>query len=236
MLEYSRFPVLGWWSRYSYFDSVMIYTCSISVLFWILLLKTLLQKVEQSTLCWTSGPCGVSIRDTDFLYMWKEEKEADKFCELYLYYRYRFLYVYCCSSVAKLCPTLLSHGPQHIRFPYLLLSPGVCSNSCPLCRWCYLTISSSASHFSSCPQFSHHQGLFQCQLFTSGGQNIGASASDLQRNVQGWLPLGLTGLISLESKGLARVFSTTTWKHQFFDAQPSLCSNSRICTWTLEIP
>ena len=85
---------------------------------------------------------------------------------------------------------------------------------------------------------SQHQGLSQCVFFTSGGQSIGASASTsvLPMNIQGWLPLRLTGLILL-SKGLSRVFSSTTiQKHQFFGAQPSIRSNSDICTWLLEKP
>jgi len=86
---------------------------------------------------------------------------------------------------------------------------------------------------------SQHQGLFQCQFFASGGQNIGASASAsvLLMNIQDWFPLGWTGWISLQSKGLSRVFSNTTvQKHQFFSAQLSLWSNSHIQTWLLEKP
>ena len=111
-------------------------------------------------------------------------------------------------------------GLQHVRLPCPLTSPGVCSNSCPLNRWCHLTISSSVAHFSSCPQSFPASGFFpMSQLFASGGQSIGASAlaSVLPMNIQGWFPLGLTGLIPLLSKGLSRVFfSTTIWKHQFF--------------------
>ena len=99
------------------------------------------------------------------------------------------------------------------------------------------------SHLLSSPSLptfnlSQHQGLFQT-FFTSGGQSIGASTSTsvLPMNIQGWFPLGLTGLISLLSKGLSRVFSSTTvWKHQFFSAQPFLWSNSYIHTWLLEKP
>ena len=113
-------------------------------------------------------------------------------------------------------------------------APGVYSNSCPLTCWCHLTISSSVSPFSSCPQSFLASGSFPVnQLFTSGGQCIWASASSsvLPVNIQGWFPLGLTSLIPLMSKGLSRVFSnTTTQKHQFFSAQPSLWSNSHIHT------
>ena len=87
--------------------------------------------------------------------------------------------------------------------------------------------------------FSQHQGLlrWKSQLFTTGSKRIGASASSsvLPMNIQGWFPLGLTGLISLQSKGLSRIFSSTiVWKHQFFGAQPSLSSNSHIHTWLLK--
>ena len=99
------------------------------------------------------------------------------------------------------------------------------SNSCPLSQWCHPTMSSSVVPFS-CPQSFPASGSFpMSQLFTSGGQSIGASASAsvLPMNIQGWFPLGLTGLISLLSKGLSRIFSSTTVrKHQFFSTQPSL--------------
>ena len=113
-------------------------------------------------------------------------------------------------------------------------------NSCPLNWWCYLTISSSAASFSFCLQSFPASGSFPMNwLFTSGGQRIGASASAsvLPTNIQDWFPLGWTGLISLLSKGLSRVFSNTTvQKHQFFGAQLSLLSNSHIHTWLLEKP
>ena len=93
--------------------------------------------------------------------------------------------------------SLRPHGLQHTRLPCPALSPGVCSNLCPFSQWCYLTISSSVILFSCCPQFFPASGSFQ--LFTSGGQSIGASASAtvLPMNIQDWFPLGLTGLISL---------------------------------------
>ena len=117
-------------------------------------------------------------------------------------------------------------------------SPGVCSNSCPLGQWCYPTISSSVILFSHLQSFPASRSFLMCQLFTLGGQSIGAStsASVFPMHIQGWFPLGLTGLISLQSKGLSRVFSkTTVQKHQFFGAQPSLWPNSHIHTW-LEKP
>ena len=117
---------------------------------------------------------------------------------------------------------------------------GVCSNSCPLNQWCCPTISSSAASFSSCPQsFPASRSFPMGLLFPSDGQSVGASvsASVLLMNIQGRFPSGLTGLIFLLSKGLSRVFSNTTvQKHQFFGAQPSLWSNSHICTWLLEKP
>ena len=120
------------------------------------------------------------------------------------------------------------------------VSPGVCSNSCPLSWWCSLTISLSTAPFSFCLQFFATSGSFPVsQFFASGGQRIGASASAsiFQMNIQGWFPLGFTGLISLLSKGLSRVFSSTTVrKHQFFGIQPSLWSNSHIHSWPLEKP
>ena len=129
---------------------------------------------------------------------------------------------------------------QHSRFTCLSLSPWVCLNSCPLCCWCHPTISSSVTPFSSCPQSFPSSGFFPVsQLFTSGGQSIGASASALvlSMNIQDWFPLGLTGLISLQSKGLSRVVSNTTvQKYQFFSTQPCLWSTSQICTWRLERP
>ena len=106
--------------------------------------------------------------------------------------------------------SLWPHGLQHARLPWSSLSPGVCSDSCPLSRWCHSTISSSVSPFSFCLQSFPASGSFPMNsLFKSGGQSIGASASApvLPMNIQGWFPLELTDLISLLSKGLLRVFS-----------------------------
>ena len=129
-----------------------------------------------------------------------------------------------------------SHGLQHARLPCPSLSPRVCSHSCPLSQWSYLTISSSATPFFFCPQFSPASGCFpMSQVFKSGGQSIGApeSAAVLPMNIHGWFPLALIGLISLLSIGLSWVFSSaTTQKHQFFGAQPSSWSNSHIRTFT----
>ena len=146
----------------------------------------------------------------------------------------------CYCSVPKSCLTLRSHGRQHARLPCPSLSPWVCSNSCPLSRWCHPTISSSVVPVSSCPQsFPASGSLPVSQFFTSGGQSIGVSASTsvLPMNIQDWIPLGWIGWISLQSKGLSRVSSNTTvQKHQFFGTQLSLKSNSHIHTWSLEKP
>ena len=144
-----------------------------------------------------------------------------------------------CSAVSD---SLRPHRLQHARPPPPCPSPpipGVCSNSCPLIRWCHPTISSSIACFSSCLQCFPASGSFlMSQLFISGGQSIGASASAsvLSMNIQDWFPLGLTGLI-LQCKRLSGVFSNTTvQKHQFFGTQLSSQSNSHIHTWPLEKP
>ena len=121
--------------------------------------------------------------------------------------------------------SLQPHGMQHARLSCPLPTPGAYSNSCPLCRWCHPTISSSVVPFF-CLQSFPVSGSFQMsQFFTSGGQSIevSASASVLPMNIQDWFPLGLTSLISLQFKGLSRVFSNTiVQKHQFFSTQLSL--------------
>ena len=128
------------------------------------------------------------------------------------------MYVQFSHSVVS--DSLWPHGPQQARFPRPSPTPRACSKSCPSSQWCYPTISSSAIPFSSWLQSFPASGSFQMsQLFALGGQNIegSASASVLPMNIQDWFPLGLTGWISLQSKGLSRVFSNTTvQKHQFF--------------------
>ena len=141
-------------------------------------------------------------------------------------------------SVIK-CLTLHLRGLQHARLPCPSPSPGIRSDSCPLNQWCHSTISSSATPFSGFQSFPASGSLPVSQLFTSGGQSIGASssASVLPMNIWGLFPLGLTGLISLKSRGLSGVFPTTTiWKPQVFSTQPSLWFNSHIRTWLLEKP
>ena len=121
---------------------------------------------------------------------------------------------------------------------YTSLTPGACSNSCSSTWWRHPTISSSVLPFSSYLQSFPASGSFpMCQFFVSGGQSIGASASVLPMNIQDWSPLGLTGWISLQFKGLSRVFSNTSvQKHQFFGAQLSSQSNSHIDTCLLDKP
>ena len=122
--------------------------------------------------------------------------------------------------------SLWPHGLEHARLPCPSLTPGACSNSFLSNQWCHPTISSSVVPFSSCFQSFPASGSFpMSQFFASGGQSIGvsASASVLPMNIQDLFPLGWTGLISLQSKGLLRVFSNTiVQKHQFFSTQLSL--------------
>ena len=157
------------------------------------------------------------------------------------------------SSVAQSCLTLCD--PMDCGMPgspVLHHFPGVCSTSCPLSQWCHPTISSSVIPSSSCPQSFPASWSFPSQLFTSGGQSIGASASVLPMNIPGWSPLGLTGLIYLQSNGLLRVFSSTTvqkhssvlslsygltlisvhddWKNHSFDSL-DLCWQSDVSTF-----
>ena len=143
-------------------------------------------------------------------------------------------------SCSIMSDSLWPHELQHTRPPCPSPAPRVYPNSCPLSQWCHLTISSSVILFSSCLQSFPTSGSFQMsQPFTSGGQNtrVWASTSVLPMNTQDWFPLGWTGWISLQSKGLSRVFSNTTvQKHQFFGAQPSSQYNSHIHTWLLEKP
>ena len=142
-----------------------------------------------------------------------------------------------CSVVSD---SLWPHGLQYTSLPCLSPTPGVYSNSCPSSQWCHPTVSSSVIPFSSHLQsFPASVSFPMSHFFTSGGQSIGASASAsvLTVNIQDSYPLWLTGWISLQSKGLSRVFSTTTvQKHQFFGTQLSLWSNCHIHTWLLAKP
>ena len=136
--------------------------------------------------------------------------------------------------------SLRLHESQHARPPCPSSTPGVHSESRPLSQWCHPAISSLVIPFSSCPQSLPASESFpKSQLFAWGGQSTGASAlaSFLPKNTQDWSPSEWTSWISLQSKGLSRVFSNTTvQKHQFFRAQLSSQSNSHIHTWPLEKP
>ena len=148
----------------------------------------------------------------------KQTEYKKQACKSTIHFRVQF-------SRSVMSNSLQTHETQHDRPPCPSPTPVVYPNSCPLSRWCHPAISSSVVSFSSCFNLSQHQGLFQLsQLFASGGQSIGVSASTsvLPMNTQDW-SLGWTGWISLQSKGLSRVFSNTTvQKHQFFCTQFSL--------------
>ena len=138
-------------------------------------------------------------------------------------------------SRSVMSDSLWPSGLQHARLSRPLPTPGACSKSCPSSWWCHPTILSSIVPFSSCLRSFPASGSFpMSQFFMSGGQSTGASASALllPMNIKDWFHLGLTGWISLQSKGLSRVFSNTTvQKHQFLSTQLSLQSNSHIHTW-----
>ena len=143
-------------------------------------------------------------------------------------------------SCSAMSDSLWPHEYQHARSPCPSLTPRVYPNSCPSSLWRHPAISSSVIPFSSCPQSLPASGSFlMSQLFAWGVQSTGvsASASVLPMNIQDWSPSEWTGWISLQSKGLSRVFSNTAvQKHQFFSAQPPSWSNSHIHTWLLEKP
>ena len=162
-------------------------------------------------------------------HMGKESPEL-KLKITHIYYQF--------SSFQSLSRVWLSHGLQHTRLPCPSPTPEASSNSRPSSWWRHPTISSSVIPFSSCLQAFPASGFFlMSQFFASGGQSIGvsASASVLPVNIQDWFPLGRNGWISLQSKGLSRVFfNTTVQKHQVFSTQPSYWSSSHIHTWLLE--
>ena len=145
-----------------------------------------------------------------------------------------------CNPTSVVSDYLWPHKLQHARPPYPSSTPKVHPNSCALSQWWHPTISSSVIPFSSCPQSLPASGSFpMSQLFAWGGQSTGvsASASVLPMNTQDWFPSEWTGWISLQSKGLSGVFSSTTvQKHQFFSTQISSQSNSHIHTWPQEKP
>ena len=149
---------------------------------------------------------------------------------------------YCCWCSVIKSESLLPNGLQSTMLLCPSLSPLICSTSRPPSQWFCLTISSSSHPLPPLlllPSIFPTSGSFpSSQLFTSSGQSFGTSASTsvLPVNIQSWFPLGLTGLISLLSEELSRVFSSTIQKHRFFGVQPSLWSSSHIHTWLLEKP
>ena len=181
---------------------------------------------------------GISSWTLRFKISWLDKTEMIIFCRLRtvpvlsaLWYSHFVVVVQSLSRVQLFA----TPGLLHARLLCPSQSPGVFSNSSSLSWWCHPTISSSVIPFSSCLQSFPASGSFPVNwLFASGGQSIGASASAsvLAMNIQDWFPLGWTGLISLQSKELSGVFSSTTiQKDQFFDAQFSLWFNSHIRTW-----
>ena len=151
-------------------------------------------------------------------------KEISKKKYIYLKKHIEVSYFRICCSVTKSYPTLCD--PMDCSMPGSCVLYYLCSNSSPVSWWYYLTISPSPTLFSFCFQsFPASVSFPMSQLFASAGWSIGAFSFSISppMNVQGWFPLGWTGLMSLQSKGLSRVFSSTTiWKHQLFNAQPSL--------------
>ena len=160
------------------------------------------------------------------------------------YYLLKFTIIVTFNSVQStrsvVSNSLRPHESQHARPPCPSPTPGVHWDSRPSSQWFHPAISSSVIHFSSCPQsLPASESFLMSQLFAWGGQSTGVSASTsvLPMNTQDWSPLGWTGWISLQSKGLTKVFSSTTvQKHQFFGTQTSSQSNSHIPTWPLEKP
>ena len=163
-------------------------------------------------------------------------------CWLPLIYKFTFVWIFSSVQFSRsvLSDSLRTHELQHARPPCPSPTPGVHANSCPSSPWCHPAISSSIVPFSTYPQTLPASESFPMrQLFTWSGQSTGVSAlaSFLPKNTQDWSPLEWTGWISLQSKGLSRVFSNTTiQKHQLFSPQLSSQSNSHIHTWPLEKP
>ena len=210
-----------------------------------MLLFSLVPCAEDCEQLWCYQPWntfGNSVSQTHSLFTWKWKQIVCSSFNIAVVCK-AWGWTYSCIlllSRSVMSESLQPRGLQHSRLACPSPSSRACSNSCPLNQWCHRTISSSVFPFSSCLQSFPESGSFPVSwLFKSGGQSIWASASApvLPMNIQGWFPLGLTGLISLQSKGLSRVFSNNTVQnHQFFGTQPSLWSNSDIHTWLLEKP
>ena len=202
--------------------------------------------IQPSHLLSSPSPPAFDLSQSQGLFKWVSSLTQEaKVMEFQL--QHQFSSVQFSRSVVS--DSLWPHGLQHTRPPCPSPTPEVYSNSCPLSRWCHPTISSSVIPFSSCLRSFPASGSFQMsQFFASGGQSIGVSVSPsvLPMNIQDWFPLGLTGLISLQSKGLSRVFSNTTvQKHQFFGARVYSNHTSKVsfdvfffhpCIWWLKVP
>ena len=197
--------------------------------YWYLLIKQCLTKECSIKFWWMNSKI---LKDSSKCWTWADKK-LHKWVRCAAFSSVQ-------SSHSVVSDSLWPHEPQHARPPCPSPSPGVHSDSCPSSQWCHPTISSSVIPFSSCPQSLPASKSFpMSQLFTWGGQSTGVSAlaSFPPKKTQSWSPSEWTGWISLQSKGLSRVFSNTTvQKYQFFGAQLSSQSNSHIHTWLLEKP
>ena len=203
------------WIYYSFFSLVII--CSFFKLWksWKSRISHFFPPLLTSLLCTFSNPYSLSLTDYDYTIILLDESSV-------FYIQFSSVQFTCSVMSDSLRP----HELQHARPPCPSPTPRVYPNACPLSWWCHPTISSSVVPFSSCPQSFLASGSFQMsQLFPSGGQGLGVSASTsvLPMNTQDWSPLGWTGWTSLQSKGFSRVFSNTTvQKHQFLSAELSL--------------
>ena len=185
---------------------------------------------------WAKNPCKFNVH----LNSLKCTNSSEAFAHILCWYLLTWDFQSDQISHSVMSDSLRSHELQHARRPCPSPTPGVHSHSCPSSQWCHPAISSSVVPFSSCLQSLPASESFpMSQLFTWGGQSTGVSAlaSFLPKESQGWSPSEGTGWISLQSKGLSRVFSNSTvQKHQFLGTQPSSQSNSHIHTWPQEKP
>ena len=226
-------------------------TVSVKIVSFILsFILTIFWKISETFYCLFIGPfhfliilmsvlslvCSVHLHNTAIF-----TNNTENFILVCVGMKYLQLCLYRSSvqfSYSVVSDSLRPHELQHTRPPCPSPTPGVHSNSRSLSRWCHPAISSSVAPFSSCPQSLPPSECFpMSQLFASGSESTGVSAlaSFLPKNTQGWSPSEWTGWISLQSKGISRVFSNTTvQKHQFFSAQLSSQSISHIHTWPLE--